>query len=313
MINVAYRSSEKHPLKAHAALLAMSLIWGVNFAVSKVALQHLSPLAFNALRFPMASALLFLVLRRSGRIPLPTRKEMPSVLVLGLLGNLLYQMCFIFGLDRTTAATASLLLAGTPVVTALLTAALGQERITPRVWFGVVATIAGVGLIVLGPARGTGNGTTMLGNALMLGAVLAWAYYTVGSRPLVDRHGPVAVTAWTLWIGTAGLFIAGLPDLIRLPFREIDAITWACVIYAGVLSIGLAYMFYYYGVSQVGNTRTGAYSNLVPVFALLAAWLWLGEAPTLFQIIGAGVIIGGVTVAQSGTLTRPAPLTHGSS
>src|SRR5688500_8001673 len=193
MINAAYQRPEKHPLKAHAALLAMSVIWGVNFAVSKVALQHLSPLAFNALRFPMASALLFLVLRRSGRIPLPTRRELPGVLVLGLLGNLLYQMCFIFGLDRTTAATASLLLAGTPVVTALLTAALGQEHIGARVWFGVVATLAGVGLIVLEPARGVDGGTTMLGNALMLGAVLTWAYYTVGSRPLVDKHGPVAV------------------------------------------------------------------------------------------------------------------------
>jgi drug/metabolite transporter (DMT)-like permease len=313
MINAAYQRPARHPLKAHAALLAMSVIWGVNFAVSKVALQDLSPLAFNALRFPMASALLFLVLRKAGRIPLPTRAELPGVLVLGLLGNLLYQMCFIFGLDRTTAATASLLLAGTPVVTALFTAALGQERIGARVWFGVVATLVGVGLIVLGPARGEGGSTTMLGNALMLGAVLAWAYYPVGSRPLVDRHGPVAVTAWTLWIGTAGLFIAGLRDLLDLRFGQIDAMTWACVIYAGVLSIGLAYMFYYYGVSQVGNTRTGAYSNLVPVFALLAAWLWLGETPTVFQVIGAGLIIGGVTVAQSGALTRPARVAHESS
>jgi drug/metabolite transporter (DMT)-like permease len=313
MINAAYQHSEEHPFKAHAALLTMSVIWGVNFAVSKVALERLSPLAFNALRFPMASALLFLVLRKSGPIPMPARAEMPGVLVLGLLGNLLYQLCFIFGLDRTTAATASLLLAGTPVVTALLTAALGQERISARVWFGVVATLAGVGLIVLGPARGESGSTTMLGNALMLGAVLAWAYYTVGSRPLVDKYGPVAVTAWTLWIGTVGLFIAGLRDLLRLPFGQIGALTWACVMYAGVLSIGLAYMFYYYGVSRVGNTRTGAYSNLVPVFALLAAWLWLGEAPTLFQIIGAGVIIGGVTVAQSGVLTRAARVAHESS
>ena len=153
----------------------------------------------------------------------------------------------------------------------------------------------------------------MLGNALMLGAVLAWAYYTVGSRPLVDRHGPVAVTAWTLWIGTVGLIIAGVPDLLSLRFGQVDAITWACVIYAGVLSIGLAYMFYYYGVSQVGNTRTGAYSNLVPVFALLAAWLWLGETPTLFQVIGAGVIIGGVSVAQTETLMPPPRVAHESS
>lgn len=286
----------------------MSVIWGVNFAVTKVALEDLSPLAFNALRFPMASVLLFLVLRRSGPVPMPKRGDLPAVLTLGLLGNLLYQFCFIFGLDRTTAANAALLLAGTPVVTALLTAAVGQEHISPRVWFGVIATLAGVGLIVLGDAAGDpSNSGTMLGNLLMLGAILAWSFYTVGSRPLVDRYGPVAVTAWTLWIGSAGLVLAGLRDLTNVDFGSINAVTWGCVIYAGVMSIGVAYMFYYYGVSRVGNTRTGAYSNLVPVFALLAAWLWLNEAPTLFQVVGAAVIIGGVSFAQSGS-AKPVPV-----
>ena len=304
MINATYAKPDEHPLKAHVALLAMSMIWGVNFAVSKVALEQLSPLAFNALRFPMASLLLYFVLRSNGPIPMPSRKEVPVVLTLGLLGNLLYQLCFIFGLDRSSAADASLLLAGTPVVTALLTARLGQERIPLRVWIGVVSTMVGVGLIVLDSARDTVGESTVLGNFLMLGAILAWSFYTVGSRPLVDRYGPVPVTAWTLWIGSSGLVIAGVRDVLRADFTTVDPLTWACVVYAGVLSIGVAYIFYYYGVSRLGNTRTGAYSNLVPAFALLAAWLWLGQPPNLFQIVGAAVIIGGVTVAQTGSLKR---------
>jgi drug/metabolite transporter (DMT)-like permease len=308
MINAVYARPEEHPLTAHAALLAMSVIWGVNFAVSKVSLEHLTPLAFNALRFPMAALLLYIVLRRNGPVRLPTRAELPRVLVLGLFGNMLYQMCFIFGLNRTTASNASLLLAVTPVVTALLTAALGQERIRPRAWFGVIATLFGVTLIVLGAARSDQGSGTLMGNLLMIGAILMWAFYTVGSRPFVDRHGPLPVTAWTLWIGTAGIFVAGIPSLLRVDFSAVGVLTWACIGYAGILSIGVAYMFYYFGVSRLGNTRTGAYSNLVPVFALLAAWLWLGEVPKLFQLIGAAVIIGGVSVAQSGSFARPVPV-----
>jgi drug/metabolite transporter (DMT)-like permease len=308
MINAVYARPEEHPLSAHAALLAMSVIWGVNFAVSKVSLEHLTPLAFNALRFPMAALLLYIVLRRNGPVRLPTRAELPRVLVLGLFGNMLYQMCFIFGLNRTTASNASLLLAVTPVVTALLTAALGQERIRPRAWFGVIATLFGVTLIVLGAARSDQGSGTLMGNLLMIGAILMWAFYTVGSRPFVDRHGPLPVTAWTLWIGTAGIFVAGIPSLLRVDFGAVGVLTWACIGYAGILSIGVAYMFYYFGVSRLGNTRTGAYSNLVPVFALLAAWLWLGEVPKLFQLIGAAVIIGGVSVAQSGSFARPVPV-----
>jgi drug/metabolite transporter (DMT)-like permease len=67
-----------------------------------------------------------------------------------------------------------------------------------------------------------------------------------------------------------------------------------------VLSIGVAYLIWYQGVRQLGNTRTSAFSNLVPIVALLAAWLGLGETPTLLQMVGAGIVIGGVTLTQGG-------------
>lgn len=291
------RASE---LRAHFALLLMVVIWAVNFSVAKIALEELSPLAFNAVRFPMAAALLFLVLRARGRIPLPTRAELPRVLALGLLGNFLYQMLFIFGLDRTRAGNASLLLAGTPIITALLSAMMGHERVRPRVWISVAATFGGILLVVLGGRAElqTGRGT-LLGDLLMFGASVAWAYYTVGSRPLVERYGPLPIAAWTLWIGTAGLLCAGLLDTLHTDWQHVHASTWAALVYAGVLSIGVAYIIWYYGVDKLGNTRTAVYSNVTPVIALGVAWLWLGEVPTAAQLFGAAVIVTGVTVAQS--------------
>jgi drug/metabolite transporter (DMT)-like permease len=295
----------EHPLRAHAALFVMVVIWGVNFSVAKIALETLSPLAFNALRFPLAAVLLFVVLRSRRGLPLPNRDEIPRLILLGLLGNLLYQVFFIFGLDRTTAGNASLLLAATPIITALLSAALGHEELRARVWVGVLGTFAGITMIVLGGASAvhTGRGTLM-GDLLMLGASATWSFYAVGSRSLIDRHGPLAVTAWTLWIGAIGIVAIGIPDLLELEWAVIPAKAWAATVYAGVLSIGLAYMIYYYGVSRIGNTRTASYSNIVPVIALVAAWLWLGEIPKLVQMVGAAIIISGVTVAQSAARTE---------
>jgi drug/metabolite transporter (DMT)-like permease len=287
-------------LRAHLALLFMVVIWAVNFSVTKVALEELRPLAFNALRFPMAAALLYVVLRARGNIPLPSRQELPRVLVLGLLGNLMYQMFFIFGLDRTRAGNASLLLASTPIITALLSAALGHERVRARVWVGVVATFGGILLVVLG-GRGQiqAGRATLAGDLLMFGASVAWAFYTVGSQPLVERYGALAVTAWTLWIGTAGILLAGIIDMVHTNWQMVTGGTWLAVVYAGVLSIGVAYIIWYYGVGALGNTRTATYSNIVPVIALAVAWVWLGEVPTGAQMIGTAVIISGVTVAQS--------------
>ena len=287
--------------RAHGALLFMVVIWAVNFSVSKVALGEVAPLAFNALRFPLAAALLYIVMRSRGPVPMPTRAELPRVLALGLLGNLLYQMFFIFGLDRTSAGNASLLLASTPIITALLSASLGHERVRPRVWIGVLATFAGIVLVVLGghSQHGPGGRGTLTGDLIMFGASIAWAFYTVGSRPLVDKHGALPITAWTLWIGAAGLFLAGLPSVLRLDWHQISPLTYGAVVYAGVLSIGVAYIIWYYGVARLGNTRTSIYSNVVPVIAMLVAWLWLNEVPSATQLIGTVVILSGVSIAQT--------------
>jgi drug/metabolite transporter (DMT)-like permease len=143
------------------------------------------------------------------------------------------------------------------------------------------------------------NGT-MAGGLLMIGASVAWAAYTVGARPLLVRYGALRVTAWTLWVGTTVLVIVGLPQLLSLPRSTFTPALWLAVLYAGALSIGLAYMIWYNGVRVIGNTRTAAYSNAVPVVALAVAWLWLGEAPSAGELIGSAVIIGGVTLAQTG-------------
>ncbi len=278
----------------------MAMIWAINFSVAKIALRHLTPLAFNALRFPLASAALLVLLRRTGPVPMPAPSDLGRVIFLGLLGNLIYQQFFIFGLAQTRAGTASLLLAGTPLITALLSAGFGHERVRPRVWIGVGSTLAGIALVVLfGAQNAGGSRSTVVGALLMLGASVSWAFYTVGSRRLVDRYGPVPVTAWTLWIGSAGVLLVGVPDLMRAELGRLSAEIWLAVAYAGVLSVGAAYLIWYNGVRELGNTRTSIYSNLVPAAALVVAWLWLGETPTAGQLAGAATIIGGVTLAQS--------------
>jgi drug/metabolite transporter (DMT)-like permease len=293
--------------RARIALLLMVVIWGVNFPVAKAALTELSPLAFNALRFPLAAATLWLALQFRGGSRWPLHGDRLRVLGLGILGNVFYQQFFIFGLDNTRAGTASVLLAATPILTALLSAAAGHERVRTRTWAGVVATFAGIVMVVLAGGDHLGGESRLLGDVLMVAASCSWALYTVGSRDLVARYGAVQFTAWTLWIGALALFLAGLPALWHADLAAVSGRAWIGVGYAGALSIGVAYLIWYYGVSIIGNTRTAAYSNLVPVVAISAAWLQLGEVPRWGQLAGAAVIIGGITLAQARS-TRPPKL-----
>jgi drug/metabolite transporter (DMT)-like permease len=290
------QTAGRPPFPPNVALLLMVIIWAVNFTVAKLTLAVLSPLALNALRFPMALAVVYVALRLRGRVPLPEPGDVKRVILLGILGNLVYQQFFIFGLNLTRAGTASVLLSATPIMTALLSAALGHERISRRAWIGAAATMAGIALVV-----GSGlseEGGSIPGDLLMLGASASWALYTVGSRPLVERYGAMAMTTWTLAIGTFGVVLIGLPDVLRTDLGALSPVLWLAIVYAGALSIGLAYLIWYYGVRQIGNTRTAIYSNLVPVVAMFVAWLWLNERPTATQIAGAAIIIAGVTLVQ---------------
>lgn len=278
--------------------MLMVLIWAVNFSVIKIGLAEIPPLAFNALRFPLAAVVLVAVMLAGGRRMLPVRGDAWRVVVLGLVGNVLYQVFFILGMARSRAGNASVLLTGAPVYIALLSAWLGHERVNGKVWAGIGATLVGIILVVGSGETGFGFGTeTLAGDLLLTACSAVWAVYTVGARDLIQKYGTVAVTAWTLWVGAVGLLLLGLPDLLAMhTVLSLGAI--ASVVYAGVLGIAVAYLLWYRAVRVLGNTRTATLANVVPVFAILVAWIWLGEVPNAWQIAGAAIILGGVSMVR---------------
>jgi drug/metabolite transporter (DMT)-like permease len=218
---------------------------------------------------------------------------------LGILGNVVYQGFFIFGIERTLAGNASLILATTPVWTMALSTLRGHERVRAYVWIGGFGTLVGMALVVLGSGVGTGfRSSTIRGDFLIVGAALTWSLYTVGCRGMIRRYGSLAVTAWTLGVGSIALVLAGVLPLVRTPLATVSAVAWTGVFYSGVLGIGFAYVLWYRGVQSLGNARTAVYSNLVPVVALVVAWIWIDEVPGGLQVLGAAVIIGGLSLAR---------------
>ena len=280
-----------------ATLVLMVCIWGLNFAVAKRALETLDPLAFNAVRYVLASAFVLFVLRRQGRLELPARVDWPRLLVLGIFGNAIYQLAFIVGLNLTTAGSGSLMLAVMPVFVLALDL-WGGERHSPRAWVGAAGSLVGVAMVSRAALRLEGT-EALLGNLLMILAAAFWALYTQGSRPLIRRYGAVRTTAWTLWSGAVIIFLMGIPSLLRQDWAAVDTVSWAGLLYSAFLSIGLAYLLWYRSVGRLGSSRTAIYSNLTPVVALAAGALWLGEAVTPLSLIGAAMVIGGVMLVRS--------------
>jgi drug/metabolite transporter (DMT)-like permease len=276
------------------SLLAMVLVWGTNFAVVKRTLQAFEPLAFNGLRFVIASAFVAAVLRAQGPIALPDRRDVPRLVAVGVLGNVVYQVAFISGLASTHAGHASVVLALSPMFTALLSRFTGHEQPGPRTWTGAAASILGIALVTSTSRGSDAPPGALLGDLVLVGAAFLWACYTVASQPLVRRYGSVPTTAWTLWIGTPPLLLIGIPSLARERWGAVSAGAWGGLLFSACLSIGAAYLIWYRGVERIGNTRTAIFSNLTPLVALGVSALWLGERPPPIALLGVVLTLGGV-------------------
>jgi drug/metabolite transporter (DMT)-like permease len=288
-------------------LLGVPLVWGVNYAVIKAALNELQPLAFNGLRFTLATLTIWLLMGRLGtpvRIP---RQRLWTLVLLGVLGNGLYQLLFIEGMARTTASNASLIMASVPVEVALLGTGLRSERLRARGWAGVLLAAGGLALLL---STGEGGGYirgNLVGDLLMLVAASSWALYTVLGASAMAHTPSLGATLVTFLAGTPILLLAAVPSFIRQDWRAVGVAGWAGVAFSGIVAIGLAYLAWNTGLGAIGGTRTAVYSNLTPVVAAAVGWFTLGESWGAGQLLGAAAVLLGVTLTRRGTVPRGAP------
>jgi drug/metabolite transporter (DMT)-like permease len=285
------------PVLADLGMLAVVLIWGLNFSVTKGAFDTFPPLAFTAVRFAIASVLLVLLVRRvegEGRLP---AGALARLVVLGVVGNTLYQIAFISGLARTSASNSALILAAMPPVTAVAAAALGVDPARPRVLGGVLMATIGLALVVLADAPGLAGGR-LTGDLLSLAAVGCWAAYTIGLRRVPPEVSPLRVTSVTTVAGLPGLLLAGTPELLRMDWGQVGTGGWAALAYSTVFSLLVAYVLWNRSVAEVGPSRTVIYMCLTPLVAVAGATVMLHEHPEPVQGVGAILILSGVLVAR---------------
>jgi drug/metabolite transporter (DMT)-like permease len=292
----------------HWLLLLMTLIWGTNYTIVKSALGEIDAQAFNGLRMTEASVLLLSAMTLARRFrwnPLQifytdaplTRRDWTAIAGLGIVGHCIYQYCFIGAMARTSVANSALILAASPVVITVLSAALGQDRVATRHWIGIALSVAGIYLVVGRGARFAGE--SIHGDLMMVAAVLCWAAYTLGARPLMQRHSPVGITALSMSIGTAIYLPIVSPHLLRMSWSTVSLTSWVSLVYSAAFAICVAYVIWYAGVRELGSARTAVYSNLLPVVALLTAFLWLHEPIGAVKIAGAGGILIGVAFTRA--------------
>jgi drug/metabolite transporter (DMT)-like permease len=276
----------------------MALIWGVNYSVVKYGTTLVQPLAYNGFRVTLAAVVLLAIVFAL-RLPSPDRRTIGALLGLGVLGNGVYQYAFIEGIARTRASDAALVVAASPAFIAIIGAMRGVERVSRRGVLGILLSVSGIGLVVLGSTGGGSGEASLAGDLMVLAGSLAWAIYSVLLKPYTERVGGLVLSAYTMLGGAVSLLLVAIPSIATTPWASLPPMGWGAILYSGIFALVIAYFFWYRGIRVIGPTRSAMFSNMQPIIAVLFAWVVLGETPTMWQDFGAACIMGGLLLTRA--------------
>lgn len=280
-------------------LLLVVFIWATNYPVAKYALSELNPLVFNSLRFVIAFLILCVpFIRQYKWVPIE-RQDIPRILLVSIVTSLIYQVFFIVGLSMTSAGNSAVLLSTSPLWTVFLNAYLNKEKIRPVLWGGMVISLIGIVMIIIGSGKQFEfGGSAILGDIITLTAAVLWALNTNLQKPLLIRYPAFQFALIQLAIGAAGLSIIALPSTVRVEWTSIHWTIYLAVVASGTLSIGVANILWSHGIQRIGPGRTANFGNLVPVIAFIVSYFAFQEDLLIIQIIGASITIVGVWIAR---------------
>ena len=298
---VASPSSSSQQLALAAGLITV-VVWGANFSVQKALFELLPPAAFLFARYllmPLCAALLLMHANHWRWLRLP-RRDALQLAWLGILAHTLHVSMVTFGIHWSTAFSSALIMACGPVFTLLILHYSGHERLTRGQVCGVALACAGVLVFLSYKLLGRQWAATG-GDLMMLFSASLFSYYTVMTKPLIQRHGGVAVMAYATVAGSPLLVLLGLPAAWSAPWNDMGAWHWFLLLWAALVSAFLGWLVWGWVNERRGVGRTAPLQYLMPLVAGVVAWLATGERFTAVKIGGAVVTLAGVALAQFST------------
>ena len=289
-------------LLPHMALLTAMAFWGSTFVVLRIALTALSPLQTMAGRMLVACIVFLPMWPRLWR-ELKEHGNLGTLTLMALCEPCLFFLFETHALRMTTASQAGMITSLLPLLVAAIAFAALREHAGLRMWLGFLLAVCGVTWLTLAAVPDEKAANPLLGNILEGIAMCCAAGYTVLARHLSTVYSSLCITAVQAFAGMVFFCLLALvipePDTLVSLGRDFPAwVPWACVFYLGGIVTFAGYGLYNFGVKRLSAGRAAAYTNLIPVFALIFGLALLGEKLPPSQYGGALLIVLGVLLSQ---------------
>jgi len=289
----------KTGFRAYAALLSAMLVWGFSFLATKDVIAVVPIFSLLFVRFLLAALLLGVVVwrRRAFRLP---KRELWILAGLSALSPVGYFLFETYGVALTQPSHVAVLIATIPIAVYLIAFARRQERMRWQKTVGIL--IAYLGAILMIGFGQSEEGATLVGDLLVVGAVVCAAARTSLIKDALTRVTPLQLTFYQ--------FVFSL--VVFGPLAATDGLSWVSnltpltvleILFLGILCSAAAFLAMHYALSHLAATQVAVSANLVPVVTLLAEATILGSMLTLPKVGGTLLVIVGVILTQ--IATRP--------
>lgn len=292
----------------YCKLLLTVLFWGGTWVAGRVAVREVAPLAVASWRFFVAALVLGALLVAREDRPRWSLRLWGRFCALGLSGVFLYNVCFLYGLQRVEAGRGALVVAFIPAMIALADWLLLRQPMSPKKAAGIVLALIGCLLVVTrGQPALLLRGEVGLGEWLLLGSAISWVSYTLISRGCARECSALAMTFGACLAGWLMLTAAALADGSLFALGATSSRGVSSIVFLGLFGTALAFTWYAQAIARIGTTRTAAFINLVPVFAVLLGTLLLDERLDAAVIAGGALVIAGVLLTNRAAATSLRP------
>jgi len=290
----------KSPTKAHFALLGTNLFFAINYSAVKyfTANHYAGPFALNIIRIGVSLILFWILFLFSKEKIKIYKKDIPAFLLCALTAIALNQMFFIKGLSFTFPIHASLLTLITPIMITIIAAVILRERITIAKVTGLLLGISGAVLLLATKEASAPGDNILLGDTLVIFSALAYTFYFILVKPLMEKYSPVHVMRLVFTFGFFMILPVCTKEFSNITWQYFTLKDWGFLFLITIPGTFLAYIFNVYGIKILSASTAGAYIYSQPVFAVIIAMIFLKEQLTLDKAIAALLIFAGVFLSN---------------
>lgn len=293
-------------MKTYIKLILTAIFWGGTFIAGRAVSQNVDPVNAAFIRFSIASFFLILFTRQlEGKLPRITMRQLGLLSLLGATGVFTYNIFFFKALHHIYAGRAALIIALNPIVISVLSALFFKEKLNMIKGLGIILSVTGA-LVVISNGHLTdvmgyhiGKGELFIG-----GCVASWVAYSLIGKSVMGTLSPLVSVCYSSIIGTFFLFIPAVAGGRLHEATTYSLSEWAGLFYLGFFGTVLGFFWYYEGIKAIGPMKASVFINVVPVSAIILAWLILDEPVTSSLFSGAVLVVTGVYATNASDIIR---------